>query len=53
MEIDKAKILELLRSRGLGDRAIWVDKTLPDRVDVSKNAGLLATLNINPAELAD
>jgi hypothetical protein len=53
MEIDKAKILELLRQRGLNDRAIWVDRTLPDRVDVATNAGLLATLNIDPATLAD
>ena len=47
------KILELLRRRGLDDRAIWVDKTLPDRVDVYTNAGLLAMLNIDPAELMD
>jgi hypothetical protein len=53
MEIDKAKILELLRQRGLDDRAIWVDKQLPDRVNTYDNAGLLRMLNIDPAELAD
>ncbi len=53
MEIDKFRILELLRQRGLDDRAIWVDRTLPDRVDVYKNAGLFDTLHIDPAELAD
>jgi hypothetical protein len=53
MEIDKAKVVALLRERGLDDRAAWVDRQLPDRVDVARNAGLLRTLNIDPAELAD
>jgi hypothetical protein len=53
MEIDKAKVLDLLRQRGLDDRAIWVDKQLPDRIDTYTNAGLLRMLNIDPAELAD
>jgi hypothetical protein len=53
MEIDKTRVVELLRERGLDDRALWVDRTLPDRIDVSKNAGLLATLHINPSELED
>jgi predicted metal-dependent TIM-barrel fold hydrolase len=53
MEIDKSKVLEVLRERGLDDRAIWVDRQLPDRIDVSSNAGLFATLGINPVELED
>lgn len=53
MEIDKEKVLQLLRQRGLDDRAIWVDKQLPDRIDTYNNAGLLRMLNIDPAELAD
>jgi lipopolysaccharide biosynthesis regulator YciM len=53
MEIDKSKVLALLRQRGLNDRAIWVDRTLPDRIDVYTNSGLFSTLNIDPAELAD
>lgn len=53
MEIDKARVLELLRQRGLDDRARFVDRQLPDRIDVHQNAGLLATLDIDPAELAD
>lgn len=53
MEIDKSKVLELLRQRGQDDRALWVDRQLPDRIDVYQNSGLLATLHIDPAELAD
>ncbi len=53
MEIDKEKVLQLLRQRGLDDRATWVDKQLPDRIDTYNNAGLLRMLNIDPAELAD
>jgi hypothetical protein len=52
-EIDKRKILQILRDRGLHDRADWVDRQLPDRVDLEKNAGLLATMHITPAELVD
>jgi hypothetical protein len=49
--IDKAQIIDLLRARGLPDRAAWVDRQLPDKVDPYKNAALLRTLNIDPAEL--
>jgi hypothetical protein len=30
-----------------------VDRQLPERVDIERNAGLLATLQISPAELTD
>jgi hypothetical protein len=53
MEINKTKVVELLRRRGLNDRATWVDRQLPTRFDLNQNAGLLATLNIDPAEVAD
>ena len=52
-EVDKGKILKILHDRGLHARAEWVDRQLPQRVDLEKNAGLLATLHISPAELAD
>jgi hypothetical protein len=52
-EVDKDKILKILRDRGQQVRAEWVDRQLPQRVDLEKNAGLLATLHITPAELAD
>jgi hypothetical protein len=53
MMIDKGKILEALRRRGQHTRADWVDRTLPDRVDTVRNAGLLATLELDPADLSD
>jgi hypothetical protein len=52
-EVDKRKILQILRDRGLHARAEWVDRQLPERVDLDKNVGLLATLHISPAELTD
>jgi hypothetical protein len=52
-EVDKRKILQILRDRGLHARAEWVDRQLPERVDLDKNAGLLATLHISPADLTD
>ena len=52
-EVDKDKILQILRDRGEHARAQWVDRQLPQRVDVEKNAGLLATLHISPSQLTD
>lgn len=53
MEIDKRKIVQVLRCRGQHDRAEWVDRELPDRIDTTKNAGILATLNLNPTDITD
>lgn len=52
-EVDKQKILQVLRDRGLYARAEWVERQLPTRVDLDKNAGLLATLHISAADLDD
>ena len=52
-EVHKRKILQILRDRGLHARAEWVDRQLPERVDLEKNAGLLATLHISPSDLTD
>jgi hypothetical protein len=52
-DVDKRKILQVLRDRGLHTRAEWVDRQLPQRVDLEKNAGLLATLHISRTDLAD
>ena len=52
-EVDKRRILQILRDRGLHARAEWVDRRLPERVDLEKNAGLLATLDIGPSDLTD
>jgi hypothetical protein len=51
MLLEKDRILEALRERGLHDRAGFVDRNLPDQVDPKKHAGLLATLGLNLAEL--
>jgi hypothetical protein len=53
MRIDKHRILEALRDKGLHDRADFVDRELPDQVDVDKNAGLLATLGLKRSELTE
>jgi hypothetical protein len=51
MHIDKAAIVAILRSRGLKERADWVDRELPSLVDTSSNAALLAMLHIDPATI--
>jgi hypothetical protein len=53
MKIDKGKVLEALRHRGQHSRADWVDRELPDRIDTAQHSGILATLNLNPADFAD
>jgi hypothetical protein len=53
MMVDKDKILDILRRRGQYDRADWVDRELPDMVDTDHNAGLLATLRLNAADLVE
>jgi len=42
-----------LRRRALDARADWVDRTMPDDIDVQLNAGLFATLGIDVQALAD
>lgn len=53
MEIDKHKILEVLRQRGQHHRADWVDREFGDRIDTVRNSGLLSTLNLDPADFAE
>ena len=48
MHIDKAQIIEVLRSRGLHERADWVDRQLPCAVDAHKHSSLLRMLQIDP-----
>jgi hypothetical protein len=52
MYIDKSDIVVNLRSRGLAARADWVDRSLPQMVDIDKNAALLQTLGIDPATMS-
>jgi hypothetical protein len=53
VKIEKSTIVAILRERNLDARADWVERTLPTIIDSSQNTGLLATLNINPASLAN
>lgn len=52
MHINKAEIIAILRSRGLHDRADWVDRELPRVVDTYKNGSLLRMLHIDPAAMS-
>lgn len=51
MKIDKAQIIDLLKSQGDQDRAAQADSELPDQVDTDRDSGLLATLGIDPKQL--
>jgi len=51
MYIDKTEIVSVLRSRGLHDRADWVERALPDLVDTGKNAALLKMLGVDATAL--
>ncbi|MGN9778209.1 hypothetical protein ACTMS0_20950 [Micromonospora sp. H33] len=53
MRIAKHRIVEALRERGQQARADWVERELPERVDSDRHAGLLATLRLDPADLAE
>ncbi len=51
MYINKVEIVSVLRSRGLHDRADWVERELPNLVDTGKNAALLKMLGVDSAAL--
>ncbi len=53
MMIARHRIVSVLRERDQQVRADWVERELPERVDLDKHAGLLATLHLDPADLAD
>lgn len=50
--VAKAEIIAVLRVRGLHARADWVERALPDLVDVHKNRSLLQMLGIDPATMS-
>ncbi len=52
MHVARAEIIAILRSRGLLDRADWVDRDLPAIVDTSRNGALLRMLDIDPSTLS-
>ena len=51
MTVPKIVIIAKLRERGEHQRADFVDRQLPDDVDLTKHGGLLATLHLDPEEL--
>ncbi len=51
MKIDKAQIIDLLKSRGDQDKATQAQSELPDQVDTDQDAGLLTKLGIDPKDL--
>lgn len=51
MQIDKAQILEMLRSQGKDSEASQADSELPEQVDTDQHAGMLSKFGINPADL--
>jgi hypothetical protein len=53
MTISKAAVIAVLRERGQHARADFVDRELPERIDPLRHGGLLATLHLDPATLAE
>ncbi|HSK53982.1 MAG TPA: hypothetical protein VK908_01890 [Jiangellales bacterium] len=51
MQIDKAQILELLRSQGDDTKARQADQELPQQVDTEQHSGLLQKLGLDPQDL--
>jgi len=49
--IDRSEIIAVLHARGRHARAGWVEREMPDLVDVRKNRSLLQMLGIDPAAL--
>ena len=53
MTISKAAVISVLRERGQHARADFVDRELPEHIDITQHGGLLATLRLDPADLAE
>ncbi|NUR72428.1 MAG: hypothetical protein HOU81_16555 [Hamadaea sp.] len=47
-KVRKSVIVAALRDRGLSERADWVDRAMPDEIDVHRNASLFDMLGIEP-----
>jgi hypothetical protein len=50
--IDKNEVVAMLRARQLNARADWVQRELPESIDVYQNHALLDMLGIDPATVA-
>ena len=51
MEIDKSQIIDMLKSRGDGDKADQAHQHLPDKVDPEQHSDQLSKLGIDPKDL--
>lgn len=51
MQLDKAQIIDFLKSRGDHDTADQAQTELPDQVDTDQHADLLNKLGVNPQDL--
>lgn len=51
MQIDKQKIIDMLKSRGDNDKADQAQSDLPDQVDTDQHSDKLSQLGIDPKEL--
>jgi hypothetical protein len=51
--VQKSLVLEALRRRALDARADWVDRAMPDDIDIHRNASLFDTLGIDVQTLAE
>jgi hypothetical protein len=49
----KAEIVSVLRDRGLNARADWLQRELPEAVDIAHNRSLMSTLGIDPQTLSE
>jgi len=51
MDIDKDKVMAVIRSTGDQNKADQAEKELPDKVDPAQHADLLAKLGVDPKAL--
>lgn len=51
MEIDKKKIVDMLKDQGDSEKAQQADSELPDKVDTEKDKGMLDKLGVDPSKL--
>jgi hypothetical protein len=53
MQIPKGMVVERIRVNGNTELAARADAELPEKVDTERDADLLRTFELDPAELAD
>lgn len=51
MQIDKSRIVDLLRSQGKQQQADQAERELPEKVDHQEHASLLTGLGLEPGDL--